>query len=698
MKKSILLLLNIPLFFAASAQQSAADADSICTEELSELVVDARMQNTSAKVSVYIPEARQKNMADNGITLLNLMSIPQLSVDPVSNVVKTAAGKPVAVFIDYVEASPQDICGLNPGDVKRVEYYHSPSDPRFSGQKHVINFIMQKYEWGGYTKVDAAQSFGVTASEASVYSMMKFKSMRFDIYAGERYNNAKNIDNETIEHMQFPNLFGAGAASIVRSNHSTTASSSNNAGDIFFRAIYESDKMQLVNKVGFNSDITPESETENNLQYNDLPEAVTTISKSSEHRTNILYTGQYLLMLPSDLSLDINANFEYGNNKLNSSYKGFNGLAITNDAHEKSCLGNFSAGLSRIINDTHSVRAYVDGSWLNNRINYYGSLTSQETYKIDGYKAGMSYNFETEKWSSQLDFGWNWQKNNISNYIARTSYPHINAEVAYSPSPNSQLLASYEYYETCPTASSTAPVLLQQDEFMYYAGNPTLKNSPTHELGVQGLWLPSNKWQLVLTGFHYNIQNRRVAAFTPSGPGGTMLRYYVNNGNYLCTMVGLNAVAKFFGGKLAASIHPQLWFRETTGVFAMRHNELTCTARLTAYFGNFYAAAWYGTPSHYPEENSGVEQWSPSQYQLRFGWGNGAWNIGISASNFLRSDWCSTRETLCSEYYDMSSRVYSPSQHMKFSLSAAFTFGYGKKVDRSNELEQHGASVSAILK
>ena len=703
MKRIMILSTLLSLWHGGYAQQPTEMPDSLDAGVLNEVVVEAQMQNTTARMSAYIPGAREKNAAKDAASLLNLMAIPQLSVDPVTDAVETLSGQPVSIFIDYVEASSEDISGLNPRDVKKVEYYDNTSDPRFSGKRYVINFIMQKYEWGGYTKMDAAQSFRVTKTDASVYSKMKYKSMSYDIYAGERYNAIRNAGDESVEDMRFPNLLGNGPANVIRSNFSKPENSHTNTNDISFRAIYDSDKIQLNNRIGFSYASSPETETTNNLLYgNDWSGSETTRSISSRSDMSARYRGQHLFMLPENLTLNIGMSFEYGNNKVNSLYCGSEGTSITNNAYEKYYSGTVNPNLYWSIDDCHTIRAYSVGAWRDSKIDYQGNSSSRQSYKIDGYQAGASYDFAIDCWSTHLNLGWTWQKNSISNYKFNTSYPRINAEVTYSPTQNSQLLASYEYYETMPTASSTGPVVLQQDELMYYSGNPKLKNSPSHEVGLQAVWLPSNKWQLAFSGFHYDITDRRVSDYLPEGPDGKMLRFYTNNGNYMSTMIGINATAKLLGGKLTARINPQLWLRRTTGVFVMTRNELTCTAQLTYFFGNFYATGWYMTPSHYPDENSGIESKTSSQYQLQLGWGSGAWNLRVSASNFLRSDWRANREILRSEYYDMSRRVYSPSQHMGFALTATYTFGYGKRVERDNELKHESSasssSSSAILK
>ena len=164
---------TLTLMFLGVGMAAAQEIqDTIKAQELNEVVVEAANQRINAEVSTYIPMARQKNAAQNAVALLSQMSIPQIDVDPVSQAVKTAHGQNVSIFIDYVPATSEDLKGMKTQDVKKVEYYQHPSDARFQGAKYAVNFVMQKYEWGGYTKINANKWFGVNRTEGELYSKM----------------------------------------------------------------------------------------------------------------------------------------------------------------------------------------------------------------------------------------------------------------------------------------------------------------------------------------------------------------------------------------------------------------------------------------------------------------------------------------------------------------------------------------------
>ena len=147
MKHYLIPLLTLPNLMLGQAPAP----DSTRVNRLEEITVVARTAVADAGKTVYMPTMRQKEAAADGVALLALMNIPQLDVNPMSATVKTASGQPASIFINFHPASPQDLAGLNPADVRKVEYLDFPSDPRFLGAKHAVNFFTRQYMYGGYT-------------------------------------------------------------------------------------------------------------------------------------------------------------------------------------------------------------------------------------------------------------------------------------------------------------------------------------------------------------------------------------------------------------------------------------------------------------------------------------------------------------------------------------------------------------------
>ena len=163
------------LFFLSygSIASFAQNNDTLKVETLPEVMVQAQLQETSAKSSVYTPTIRQKEVAQNAIDLLRQLAISQISINLMSNKVTTTTGEGVSLFINYIPASSEDIDGLLTTDVRRVEYLDFPTDPRFQGREHVVHFIVHKYEYGGYTKLSVNENF-LTGLSSNVSVFSKF--------------------------------------------------------------------------------------------------------------------------------------------------------------------------------------------------------------------------------------------------------------------------------------------------------------------------------------------------------------------------------------------------------------------------------------------------------------------------------------------------------------------------------------------
>lgn len=673
--------------------------DSIRTQELDEVVIEASNQRISSNISTYIPMSRQKDAASDAISLLSQMAIPQIEVDPISQAVKTASGQGVSIFIDFLPATAQDLQGMKTQDVKKVEYYLHPTDPRFQGAKYAINFIMQKYEWGGYTKATANKWFGVNRTEGEVYSKMAYKSMIFDVYADEIYLTNRHGGTSSTEIFRFDDLHGTGPQTIQRISETGSSLYRHNSNDFAMRALYNSDKARVSNRLSYSLTNLPHNDAVNSLLYSsDLFAPSTATSLTSNHNWALSYNGNLFFSFSEKFSLEAEVVYTYGKNKSNSLYSTNDDLTITNNASEDMNKMRIKPRLYYQFNEKNSIFVGLSTMQDWNFIDYSGNTPSHQKYNIGAYVAGAHYDLNLEKWNIGTEFGWAWERNHINDHHMNNNFPLANAYVTFSPTDKHQFEANLQYNKDVPDASQKSPNMLQQDALMWYQGTPTLADFSYKNAGLTYTWLPNNKWQMSADAYLYMLGNRCVTIYSPTAPDGTMLRKYVNDGDYRSGMLGISSTAKFFGGKLIAKLRPQYWLRKTTGAYSNTRNELTCTAQLTYYFGKFYLWGWYMTPSHYQEEQSGINERTPAQYQIQFGWGDKGWNIRAGVYNFLRTSWESSHQTLSSDYYSFDRKEFSTAQHWRITLAIAYTFSYGKKVDNYDEVSGSGTADSAILK
>lgn len=672
--------------------------DSTKARELNEVVVEAQMQRTSATASTYMPSARQKNSATDAVSLLSQMAIPQLEVNPASSSVKTISGQSVAIFIDYVAATPQDLSGMRPKDVKRVEYLLNPQDPRFQGAQYAINFVMQKYEWGGYTKVNADKWFGVNRSEASVYSKFAYKAMTFDIFANEIYLTDRHRGVKSTEIFHFPDLYGDGLHTVERISTPLSSRYRNNSNDVTFRALYASERVQVSNMLSFNNTSIPRNDSESALNYgNNFMEDSHASNRASNHSWGLDYDFETYASLNQYLSMNVEAAYHFAHNKTNSTYND-DELRIVNDASEDAHYVKLTPCLVWNPNARNSFMPFVHGEYTKTDIDYFGNSPSWQHYDVWGYLVGMRYIHAREKWSAGGLVSWVYANTNLSGTKIIDNYPQGNVFATYSPDQHHQIELTYHFGKGVPETYQKSPNMLQQDELMWYAGTPGLDNYLDQRVGFQYVWLPDNNLQFAADSYYFTENDKVATVYTPTAPDGTMLRHYLNDCRYDIAMAGVSGTAKFLNGKLIAKVRPQYWHRRVAGAYNLALNEVTCSAQLTWYFGNFYLFGWYMTPTTYVGDDGGTKIKSPASYQIQLSWGKGAWRATATAYNFMRSSWETSRQTLDSKYYQFDRREYGSGQHMRFQFAVTHTFGYGKKVQRGDEVSGAGKAGSAILK
>ncbi len=668
--------------------------------QLQQVSVEGQMATAYSDRTVYLPSSRQKNAAQNAIDLLRQMAIPQININLVDNAVTTLSGQKVTLYINYTPALTEEIEGILTSDVKRVEYLDFPTDPRFQGNEHVINFIMQKYEYGGYTKATASENFlvGKMSSRASLYSKFAYKSMTYDLYVGASNHDIRHSGTSIVGTYTLENADGE-PRQVTRKETFANSHFKYNQYPVTFRAIYDSDKVQIANTVGFNFDQSPTAETSGTLSYMPRQTAEYSYNRYEPYTSRyIVWSSNYYFILPRNFHLSVSPGINYGHTSNSYRYETTGNSGIINDSREN--VGQFrgSTTLYKVFTDRQNgfFRAYY-GSTSNN-VSYLGTSPYDNDF-LDSYAgAALGYNLSNKKWNIRADAALQWEKNKINSQSVSEIYPLVNVSAGFSPSHKHSFSAFFHFGANYPGASEKTPNVLQQNELMYYTGNPALGLSRQITFNLSYNWMPSNRFSASAFAQYFGEYNLYVPVYRPYHDGMALLRTFETDGDYNRTQIGLSFNYKLLNGNLQLAASPSVSFYRMTGEFDITRSPFNCNASATYYLGNFYFQASYQTRSLTVQGNRGVIYKDLDFYQILAGWSRANWNVRIGAMNLFRSDWLCATNILSTTLYSETRLVSGNNFHRRLNLSVTYTFGYGKKVQRGNEVGEQSGASSAIMK
>lgn len=677
-------------------------SDSLSTVEMNEVIVKAQMHRTDATSSTFTPTVKQKSSAQNAIDLLKQLAIPQISINLMDNTVTTPSGQSVAIYINYIPASAEEMEGISTANVRRVEYLDFPADPRFQGNEHVVNFIVQKYEYGGYTKATLNENFlvGKLSSRASVYSKFVYKRMTYDLYAGASNHDINHFGPSITGLYSLKNEDGQ-FYQTTRNETLESAHFKYNQYPVSFRAIYDSDNIQIANTIGFNFDQSPLSETKGSLSF--IPQQNSDYSYSKNEPSTsryLIWSGNYYFILPRNFHLSVSPGVNYGHTHYTYLYQTSlpGSSSITNRSKEDVWQFRGSATLFKKIADKQNafVRAWF-GSTTNN-VSYSGTSPYDNKFSDMYAGAALGYNFSNDQWNVQADAALQWEKNQINGQSVAEIYPLLNVSAGFSPSQKHSFRTYFHFGANYPGASEKTPNVLQQNELMYYTGNPNIGLSRQVTFNLSYNWIPTSTFSASAFMQYFGEYNLYVPAYQLYQGGKALLRTFETDGTYNRTQIGMSFNYRLLDGNLQLAASPSVSLYRMTGLFDISKSPFYCNASATYYLGNFYFQVAYQTRSLTVQGNRGVVYKDRDFYQVLAGWSRSNWNIRISGMNLFRNDWLCSTNLLSTPLYSETQLVEGNNFHQRLNLAVTYTFGYGKKVKRGNEVGEQSGAASAIMK
>lgn len=681
---------------AASVMAQTETPDSIKTQELEEVVVEGRNQHLGAEVSTYIPTSKQRNASQTAADLLNRMAIPQIKISA-NDDITDLAGKSVDVFIDFLPATKEDLQGMRMQDVKKVEYYDFPTDPRFQGKAHVVNFVMQKYEYGGYVKTHGWENTS-NAGQISLYSKLQYKRMTFDIAAGYFYLNQNHTGGDVYETFRLPQPDGSvkvfernsiqGKGKWIKNQYWPT-----------FKALYSSDKITILNVVGASFDHTPRNNSSGFIEYAPVITERIDYSQNSSNRVNsVSYSGYWNFILNDKNTINFSPRYAYSHTNTGSLYTEIGASEFYNAAKDNS--HQFSGNLTY----THSF-----GKWgslnvmfqtiiTSNSTSYYGTANTSDNARTYRVGPGVQYSLSIGKVYGMVGVGYHWDRQKYLDYKDDSAAPWIDFSLQYAPNDRHSIRGEFHHMKSIPSSSYRSAAIIQSNPLMSYTGNPNLVSYGSYDAGVNYSFIPNNKFSISAFASTWIVDNRYVYDYVPSETG--ILRTIRQpGGGYSQWTYGAYASLRLFDGKLQLTAQLTGTSVHNGEPYNLDKTNINYAFQATYYLGNWNFSGLYYSPQGFPD-GCMVGTWmkTKSYYRIAAGWSNSSWNLQLQFANFARWNWRSNKSIMHSRYYDRIEQTYSINDHALARLSVTYTFGFGKKIQQGDEASQQSGVNSGILK
>lgn len=702
-KHMIIMAAALAVSMVTGVADGQETADSVKTENLEEVVVEGKTQYVAPQTAVYTPSKQQKSAAADAVDLLARMSIPQLKVNPVEGTVRTNNRQVVAIFIDGVPASDAEQKAMRAADVARVEYLLSPSDVRFQNKPYVVNFIMRRYSAGGYSRLNASESFFTGNTSAMAYGKTVFKQMVFDASLTENYRNVRT-PGETEEA-----VYRLPSGEITRKSRSDFAKRENNNLRFQFRAVYHNggkDKPMtryISNAAGISGYDAPGNERSGTVSFFPSVTADGSFRSESEmHSLNADWNGYYWFALGRGWNMVLSPAFSYSKSRGRYMYSSDSmSEPVDNVSHESVYNGSFGINAGKTFGSVHYFGIGMHGSLNINDIDYSGSTCDNDRFRRTLVSVAPTYSFRTQRFSGSAVASLQYEGNRLDGVDTSDVCPSVQLRGSYVFSDRHSADASLIFGVNSNMSADKSDNELQTSELMWHKGNAGLKNARYVSAEASYSWMPSDRWSFSADASIFRIFDRPVPRFLPEGPGATMLRQVVNDGDFQYSSVGVSATANLLDGNLTFSAKPQVRLYHITGIYAEDKTNLACSFSIDYYLKSFYFSAFYDLP----------EAWSPvqlapdftrskdaSSYQIAAGWRDSHWNVRMVAANFFRGSWTGATEGVVSRHYDYVSRSVDIMRHRRITLSVSYTFGFGKKVSRGDEVRVSSGVESGILR
>lgn len=690
MKKIIFIFALLTLF---SGRGFAQDSIPDKSKQLDELVVVGDRAWIEDGIVKAIPSKKEKKLSNSPASLIRMMHLPYLIEK--DGAIVTGAGEPVAIFINGVKCDDIDLSTFWPKEVKQVEYVENSPDPKYEGNQRVVNFIMDKYEWGGVTKTDLLQQIPNSGTYTAA-SKFAYKKMVYGMQLRGRYSrdHSMTASDETVYKDLYYN--GKHYDRIVRQEDSHSYER-NDELSASFNARYTTNRMRLIHTVALGWKHDPGSGSAGANQWSDnLFGSLSSASERSSRQLSPQISGDYYFVLSDKWYLPLTWGYSYSSGKASSWNQIGDNAPVTNDTKEKVNSTRVSLQPAYVLNNKITFQLKLNGSfdWFSTK--YTGSANTRETQKRQEITASLLMYWAPKR---SLIFSLSpgmlasmWQIGSVKQHELT---PTINAMVYLTPTRKFTESLSAEFFKRPPSAAQSNPVLTKESDLVWALGNPYLKSRSSWAFISNSTYRPTNWLSIGLTLDYTRSINNILTTYAPADKEqGGLIRKLINGVAENSEYVSLRLGGSFFDNNLNINVAPRWRNFHCGGEYKTSFSRFSFDGDADYTIGDFNFGIGYRTSDHDKTKGGMEESWWSGYWNVFLTYGTGNLYVNLGVDNIFNSK-SKMWEKYNSPYFTTYSRQWSTGRMARVNIT--YTFGYGKKVSRNIEISGPEATKTSIL-
>lgn len=694
MRNIIFIILLFPLLCSAQMRIDSLNIDSITTYKIDEVVIEAAKQYAIGNGIASVPTKKIKQHSINVVDMLSKMMVPGLRVDMMGNKVETTYKAGVHFFIDGVEAQDWEVKALKPKDVMRIEFLQSPADPKFKNYSAVVDFIMKKYDYGGYVLAEGNQSLVYNSGNYGAITKINHKKWTYQALAEVYFRNADDIINRQYTKYVFS------PDEVVNKLMAQNQKERTQTYTAAFTTRYDSKKFNFSISAGYRYKQTPENSSKNSITYIRNGEAREETEgeayASSRNASPYLNTYFQVSNLPNNSLLYGAASVSYNHRNTSDTY--VLDTPIFNSAKEDAWLPRVWLAYAFPLYKKNYMSFSADWTSEIYKTHYSGTNNSFQKL-INNYlyiRGNYNHSF-SEKWSAGASFEIpiNSYKVNDGKY---NTTPYFNGSITANGRINQKhsIYAKVQLSQMMITPNYYNSVVRQDNEIEGSKGNSDLKTQRYLYSVISYSWMPTKIFSLNASLNWEQIMDDIVPYWHPID--GLMVKDMINSGNYNGYSASISPSFSLFKGKL--NIQPMLYFAHETvsGLLDISVNNFGFYPSISYIFNkHFSASANYtkGLKGYMRGGNSNLSQASDNlKIAVQYTTGNFFALFSINSVCRKNGWWKSWFDSANYNNYEYLSR---PWDSRYVNLTMRYTLDFGRKTKHGNDARFEGNVKSSIL-